>query len=145
MERPPSIVNFERSFWASTLLGIGGFFYSMGEVRALVDKDPVLSQWDGSMGFVVGAILLSFALMVLLWYLTARRASRIAKWIYVILMAFGIFSTLGTISDPAAPKGIPLVISLFSTLFTVASIYFLFRPDARDWFARRRVDPATFN
>lgn len=144
MQRPSSIINFERSFWTSTLLGFGGFLYSWNTISDLVGRDPTLSRWDGSMGFVMGAVLVSFAISILLWYLVGRRASNIAKWIYVLFMGFGLLSTLGSFNDPAAPKGIGLVISLTTSVFTAASIYFLFRPDARAWFSKTSVDPATF-
>ena len=146
MGRPASIINFERSFWASILTGIVGTLIHWQTMTELMKKDPIMSESADMAVTVLGfAIFISFALGGLLWYLISRRASRVAKWIYVVLMAFGIISTLTSINDPMSPKGFGLALSLVSTALTVLSIYFLFRPDANEWFkGNRGIDPETF-
>jgi hypothetical protein len=146
MQRPASITHFERSFWASILIGIVGSIISWRTMTEIVKQDPLLSQSaDAAITAIGFAVAISFALGGLLWYLIARRASNTAKWVYVALMAFGIISTLATLNDPMSPKGLALAMSLISTTLTALSIYFLFRPDAHSWFAGKNVDPAAFD
>jgi len=146
MRRPASIINFERSFWASILIGIGSMVLHWTTVVDLLKKDPVLSKSVDAAVIGVGlALAFGFALSLLLWYLISRRVSNVAKWIYVVVMGFGVVSTLTSIDDPASPTGFALAISLASTALTAVSIFFLFRPDARAWFAREVVDPKTFD
>lgn len=146
MGRPLSIINFERSFWASILIGIGGMILHWTTVVDLLKKDPILSRSVDVAVIAVGlALVFGFALSLLLWYLISRRANNVAKWIYVVVMGFGVVSTLTSINDPMSPKGFALAISLASTALTAVSILFLFRPDTRAWFAREIVDPKTFD
>lgn len=146
MQRPPSIINFEHSFWASILTGIVGTLIHWQMMTELVKNDPMMSESADMAITVIGfAIFMSFALSGLLWYLIARRASRVTRWIYVLLMGFGSISTVTSINDPMAPQGFGLALMLVSTALTVLSIYFLFRPDASEWFkGKRGVDPETF-
>ncbi len=146
MGRPASIINFERSFWASILVGIVGTLIHWKTLVDLMKGDPVMSESvDMAIPFLGFAMIMSFALGGLLWYLIARRASRVAKWIYVVLMAFGIISTFTSTNDPMSPKGFGLALTLVSTALTALSIYFLFRPDANEWFkGNRDIDPETF-
>jgi hypothetical protein len=146
MQRPPSIINFERSFWASILIGIVGTLFHWQMMTESVKNNPVMSESADMAVTVIGfAIVMSFALSSLLWYLIARRASRVTKWIYVLLMGFGSISTLISINDPMAPQGFALALMLVSAAQTFLSIYFLFRPDASEWFkGGHGVDPETF-
>lgn len=145
MKRPVSIINFERSFWASILVGIGSTLLQWSMINELVRKDPILSQSADAAVIAIGfAVAISFALGGLLWYLISRRASNVAKWIYVGLMGFGIISTFTSMNDPLSPKGLAFAMSLVSAALTILSIYFLFRPDARAWFAGKNVEPRIF-
>lgn len=146
MGRPASIVNFERSFWASILTGIVGTIIHWQTMAELAKTDPIMSQSADAAVTVIGlAIAMSFALGGLLWYLISRRASNIARWFYVLLVGFGIISTLTSINEPMSPTGFALSLSLLSTALTAVSVYFLFRPDANRWFkGKRDIDPETF-
>lgn len=146
MGRPISIINFERSFWASILFGIGGMVLHWTTVVDGLKEDPVLSGSVDVAVIAVGlALAFGFALSLLLWYLISRRANNVAKWIYVVVMGFGIVSTLTSINDPLSPGGFALAISLVSTALTAVSVFFLFRPDSRTWFAKETVDPRAFD
>lgn len=108
-------------------------------------SDPTVAPIVESAVIFVGVALgIGFALSILLWYFVARKASNIAKWIYVMVMGFGAVSTLTSLNDPTSPTGLALAISLVSTALTALSILLLFRPDARTWFGKDAVDPRTF-
>lgn len=145
MTRPASIINFERCFWASMLLGVGSLALHWSVMIDGLKRDPAVAPMVESAVIFVGVALgFGFALSILLWYFTARKASNIAKWIYVAVMGFGAVSTLTSLNDPTSPMGFALAISLVSTALTALSIFFLFRPDARVWFGKDAVDPRTF-
>ncbi|MBW8294654.1 hypothetical protein [Sphingopyxis sp.] len=146
MRRPPSIINFERSFWASTLTGVASFALHWPTMMEALKSDPRLSSSvDGAAIGVALAIGFSLALSLLLWYLISRRASNITKWIYVVVMGFGVIAAFTSINDPMPSTGFALAISLAGTALTALSIYFLFRPDARAWFAKETIDQKVFD
>jgi len=144
--RPASIINFERSFWASMLIGVGSLTLHWPTVIDSLKSDPTAAPMVDSAAIFVGIALgFGFAISILLWYFVARKASNIARWIYVAVMGFGAVSTLTSLNDPTSPTGLALAISLVSTTFTALSIFFLFRPDARVWFGNNSVNPRTFD
>jgi hypothetical protein len=128
------------------LIGIASTYFAWGEMAAAIERASPQSTTSTSMVAVV--IMLSFfaSISIAFWYAIARRASKIAKWIYVIWMGLGSISTLTSLSDPTGFKGAALVASLVSTALTIASIVCLFRPDAVAWFARKgRSDASVFD
>ena len=146
MARPASIIDFERSFWASMLLGVGSLALHWPTIIGSLRSDPATAPMVDSAAIFAGIALgFGFAISILLWYFVARKASNIAKWIYVAVMGFGAVSTLTSLNDPTSPTGLALAISLVSTALTALSILFLFRPDARVWFGKDAVDPRTFD
>ena len=127
------------------LLGVGSLALHWSVMIDGLKRDPAVAPMVESAVIFVGVALgFGFALSILLWYFTARKASNIAKWIYVAVMGFGAVSTLTSLNDPTSPMGFALAISLVSTALTALSIFFLFRPDARVWFGKDAVDPRTF-
>ncbi len=145
MIRPASIRNFERCFWTSMLLGAASLVLHWPRIVTGLKADAVTAPViESAVIFVGGAWAIGFAISLLLWHFIARKASNIAKWIYVVVMGLGSVSTLTSFNDPMSPTGLALAVSLISTALTVFSIVFLFRPDARSWFGRDAVDPRTF-
>lgn len=127
------------------LLGVGSLALHWSVMIDGLKRDPAVTPMVESAVIFVGVALgFGFALSILLWYFAARKASNIAKWIYVAVMGFGAVSTLTSLNDPTSPMGLALAISLVSTALTALSIFLLFRPDARVWFGRDSVDPRTF-
>lgn len=128
------------------LLGVGSLVLHWSVMIDGLKRDPAVAPMVESAVIFVGVALgLGFALSILLWYFIARKASNIAKWIYVAVMGFGAVSTLTSLNDPNSPTGLALAISLISTALTALSILFLFRPDARVWFGKDVVDPRIFD
>jgi hypothetical protein len=128
------------------LLGAGSLALHWPKIIGSLKSDPAIASMVESAAIFVGIALgFSFAVSILLWYFVARKASNIAKWIYVAVMGFGAVSTLASLNDPTSPTGLALAISLVSTTLTALSIFFLFRPDARVWFGKVSVDPRIFD
>lgn len=146
MERPKSVVTFERVFWASVAVGLIGGILGWNDVLETYQREPSIAAMGFGNGFLIAIWCISLALQLLFWYLIARKGSNVMRWIYVVLMGFGIISALATIGNPDMPGGISQIASLGSTALTAVAIFFLFRPDASDWFTKKRqVDPATFS
>lgn len=119
------------------LIGVASTYFAWGEMTAAIEREsPRLASSTGMVAVVI--MLIFFAsISIAFWYAIARRASKIAKWTYVVWMGFSSISTLMSLNDLAGCKGAALVASLVSTALTIASMICLFRPDAVAWFARK--------
>ena len=146
MERPKSIVAFERAFWGSVAVGLLGGIFGWNDILETYQREPSMAAMGFGSGFLIVVWCISLSFQLLFWYLIARKGSNVTRWIYVVLMGFGIISAVAAIGNPSMPGGISQITSLASTALTVVAIFFLFRPDAKDWFANKRhVDPTTFS
>ncbi len=128
------------------LVGVASTYFAWDEMAAAIERES--SGLASSTGMTVVVIMLIFFALISIafWYAIARRASKIAKWIYVVWMGLGSISTIMSLSDPIGFRGAALVASLVSTALTIASIICLFRPDAVAWFARRgRSEASVFD
>lgn len=138
MRRPQSILNFERFFWASMVVGVIGTYFAWPRIEAALEKS------GSPVGLAAAVIVLAFfgTISVGLWYGIARRASNIVRWIYILWMGFGSGSTLLSLLDPQTPRDTAMAFSLASTALTVASIVCLLSGDAAAWLKGKPVTDA---
>lgn len=134
--RPTSILYFERLSILSILVGM---------VFTWIDWDDQIAGVRAS-GFPpsVAPMTLGFSLAVLLLliFLISRKGSPIAKWIFVALFAIGLAFSVPQVVD-ALDRGLVGLLQLTQLVVQGMAIYFLFTPEAKDWFRRRgRADPA---
>lgn len=145
MERPKSIVAFEWSLWTSFSIGLAGGIIAWHDILEIYRSEPSMAALGLGSGFMIAMWLVSFAFMLLFWFMIARRRSNVTKWIYVVLMGAGILMTLLSLNGPTAPKGVLLIANLGSSGLTAFSIFCLFRADAVDWLkGTHKVSPDTF-
>lgn len=143
--RPTSIIRFDQIFLGSIVLGIANTVLSYDTTMAQLKADPAAAEIGmAGPGFVIGASAFGFAISLLLWYFVARRASKVAKWILVVLTAIGVLSV------PLALFEVPWVqaaITVVTALMQLGALWFLFRPDASAWFEHgpKGMDPSTFD
>ncbi len=146
--RPKSIEQFEKFFLGSLALGLVNTGVSFDSSMRLLEADSATAQSGFGSGFYILTILFGFGISLLLWYLIARRASNIAKWILVALTAFGLISMVATLPIMMAQGTLTLGLTAFVTLLHLVSLWFLFQRDAAEWLASAGrvgpVDPATF-
>ncbi|WP_033922325.1 hypothetical protein [Sphingomonas sp. 37zxx] len=131
--RPTSIVRFEQVYLAEVLLGVINWLLLWDTLNAAYASDP-----NGAMlgpGFLIGSLVFSLTISLLLWFFTARQGSNIARWILVIFLIVGLMSTAYSFAVGAEAPGISGFLSVVATALQIAALYFLFRPDARAWFA----------
>lgn len=147
MNRPASIVLFEKLYAAVIVIGVIGVVLSWNSLSAMAEAQPGVSGSVGS-GILIGALIFGFLVPLLLLYFIARRASNIAKWIFVLLTAFGVYSFIATLSNPMVPKGLLLVVNAVSLVLTLYCAWLLFKPDAKAWLESKGADgpadPTTF-
>lgn len=136
--RPQSIKMFDMLFLGSLALGLINFFFAY---------DSTMAELEGTgMGttFVFASLIVGYGINLLLWYFVSRRASNIARWIFIVLTAIGLAFIPFALAD--IPM-VELVLTLIVTAMQIAAIYFLFQPDAKLFFenaGQGGVDVSTF-
>lgn len=134
MERPQSIIWFERLFLGSLALGSLNSILNWSAIQAVVAATPnseLLPSWFtfATMAFGIGSNLL-------LWFFIARKGAVVAKWILVVLIGIGILS-LPTVFATPYPLHMKLI-SLINFALQGAAIFMLFRPDTVEWFGGKK-------
>ena len=135
--RPKSIVNFERIVILSILFGIVSSFITRAKMEAMMAGKPHLSS-----GTTLGIQIVMILLYLLLIYFISRKGSPVAKWIYVVLCVLGLVFGLVGLPLMMQMGPLPLVIAIVQYALSIVSLWLLFRPDSKAWFAEgRTVDP----
>lgn len=146
--RPQSIELFEKVYLGAIAVGLVNTVLSWSQVNAMLD-DPRMQAAGMGTGTLAFGVVVGVLVPLLLWYFIARRASNVAKWIYVVLTALGLFGFLSSLANPLAPKGLTMVVGAVSVLLQVYGAWLLFRPDAAAWLESKGTngpgDPATFD
>ena len=130
--RPESIRRFDIFYLGSLALSVLDFFLERDAVVAQAEAQSRAANVSLGSGFVTGAFVFWMALLLLLWFLASYRRSGVAKWIIVLLALIGLWGVPGLITGAFTAARI---VSLLSFVLTWVAIYFLFRPDAKAWFA----------
>lgn len=128
--RPQSIVLFERLFIASILLSAISFVIGYGEFSEQVLRDPTLQQLELGSGFVIGLAAAGYALYLLLWYLIAHKAANWAKWLLIFFLVLSLVSLPRALANPWS---LSTLAAMAVYALQVASVVFLFKPDAKAW------------
>jgi hypothetical protein len=144
--RPVSIVWFERIYLFSIALGLLSTMMNWSVIIAAAQAAPNAAQLPGSIpAFSLIVIAFSIGINLLIWYFIARRGSNVARWIFTAFFVFGLLVMPSSLSNPLYGPGL-VAMAVFNTLLQVAALVCLFRPDARDWFKRRKpVDTNVFD
>ena len=145
MNRPPSIVRFEQLYlgsiaiWLLTTLGFWSVNRRMIEANPQYAANPQMQSFAATLMVVSAAVVL--AASVLFWWLTARKASPVGKWLVVVTEAIGVLFAvyaLYLLATGGAPNALNAIGNLVSTALAVGAAVMLFRPDANAWFAAGR-------
>lgn len=141
--KPRSIIIFGRLYAASTALGFFTVLFNYGSLR-----EYSVSRGGAAAISLVVAVL-SVAVSILFWFLIVHRAQAWAKWFITVMAVIGLVGMVSQIPTGAYGGLSPTYIALsaISSLLNIAAILFLFRADARPWFAsigEMAVDPAVF-
>ena len=146
--RPQSIERFEKVYLGSIALGLVNTALNWGELTASVQKATTGGVVLGPSVMIV-SIALGLVISLLLWFFIVRRASNVAKWIFVVITAIGVFGVLSSLVNPSAPKGLAMIGGLAATALQVFAAWLLFKPDAAEWLESKGAsgagDPSTFD
>ncbi|WP_336985321.1 hypothetical protein [Altererythrobacter aquiaggeris] len=135
--QPKSIVTFERLFFISLAIGLVSYFLNYDGALAEMQSDPNVTALGVGGGFMTGIFVFSLVINLLLWYFITRKASNIAKWIFVVLTVIGFIGIPGLF---IVDFSLAMLVTLIGYVLSIAMLYFLFQPDARAWFDNQ--DPA---
>lgn len=144
--RPKSIVTFEWLYLGSVLLSLVISPWTISQTEDMFRANPVLAQFD-SFGriLIIVSLVVGVAIALVLWYFVARRASNVAKWLFVAVTSYGILSAINVYVNPVEGMGPPLLTSVPLYALQVAAMYCLFRKDAVAWLeGKAPVDPNEF-
>ncbi len=142
--RPASITMFDRLYLGATALGIINTVVSYDETMAQLEADPAVTEMGmATAGFMFGALGVSVAISLLLWFLISRKAITVAKWILTVLTVIGTLMIPLSLSEMGL---VPMIFTLVITVMQLAAVWMLFRPDAKPWFEHgpKGMDPSTF-
>lgn len=144
--RPTSITTFERFYLGALVVGLINNVLNWSQATAVLNDPSVQAAGLGT-GFLVSTMVIGLAIPLLLWYFITRRASNIAKWILVVLFAFGLIGVLMSFSAMMAMGTLPMVLGLIALALQAYAVFMLFKPDAVAWLnaGGGGVDPNTFN
>lgn len=129
--RPPSIIKFERLFLAAVMLGVIGLVVGYEAMTAQLAREPALRQLGvGGSEVLIGISAAWLAIYLLLWFLIARKASNVAKWILIILSALGAILYLPALTGR---WDLALLLNVAYYALELTAMACLFRADATAW------------
>ena len=138
---PPSIRRFAQLWFASTALWAVGTRLAWNRTQKTLEIDPrTIPVAPYAQPVNVALVLLA---TILLWWLVARRASLLGKWLVMAVAAWSalrVLLTLFTLATSANPHPLSQGSFLLAAALAVASAAMLFRPDARAWFGEHDAE-----
>ncbi|MBN8501828.1 MAG: hypothetical protein J0M19_11820 [Sphingomonadales bacterium] len=135
--RPASIVTFDRFFLLSLAIGLVHSVIGFQDSVAMLNADPNAAQLGFGSSFLMITLVFSFAIPLLLWFLIARKASNVAKWILVVLTGIGLLGIVSAIATLLERGPVTAVLTLLTTGLQLYAILQLFKPDAKAWLEGR--------
>jgi hypothetical protein len=132
--RPESIRWFERVYIGRIIIGLSLYVYAiLWGIDHGISALPTHVRLTAWIIQLLGMIVLNG----LLFYFIGRRASTIAKWIFIVT---SLIVAVSVIRIVIAPNFLPAALKmgpLFGVGLDFTMIMLLFQPDARNWFERR--------
>jgi hypothetical protein len=149
MTRPPSIELFEKAYFGSLVVSTVALILGWSKLSGQLESELGASGASFGSGLLTTSIVIGYAISLLLWFLIARRASNVAKWILVVLTALGLFGTLTSLFLPTEPKDLNFALNAVATAIGVYAVWLLFKQDAAAWLESKGAsgpsDPSTFD
>ena len=154
--RPNSIIMFERLYLASLVVvviqSIAAYFFmreAFGQMPAAAEMPGMGGMFSGIMiGSIVIGLLFSVGIPLLLWWLAARKRVEVAKWLLLIVSVLSVLGWLANLimllvmpeavardlASVAGWQAVLVAIDGVGEVLGVVALWYLFRPDATDWF-----------
>lgn len=141
--RPHSINRFEQFYLASTAIAV--FMQVLNNLGLFGPASHAdLGPYVMPMLFAI-----SYGLAFVIWYLIARRASNITKWVLVAMTVLTLLAVVPALLGLAGAYMAYMMATAAVLLLQVVSVVYLFRRDAVEWLRsggrRGVIDVTTFN
>jgi hypothetical protein len=132
MQRPVSIVNFERFYLGAVVVGL----INTGLGWRAMQETTQIRQANVMFGPALLPISIAIGLAVsgLLWFFAARKGSVVAKWIIVVFFALSVIGLVSKVASHSFPSTLAMLLSLLTVALNGAAVWMLFRPDTKIWF-----------
>jgi len=133
--KPASIRKFDWLYLGSVVIGLLGVALNYGAISSATEADLAGQGHAGmGMGILIAGVAFGIAISLALWFMISILRIGLAKWLLVILTAWSVVTSGVAI---ATTFDATMVWGLVSTVMTVLAIWFLFQPDATEWFAEK--------
>lgn len=142
MQRPLSIVWFERCYLGALVVGLINSALSWNAALAAMAENPALADLGENFGrntLIFGTVF-GVAISVLLWYFAACKRAAVAKWIITVFFAISVLSIGFSALRNTFPQGIAGVLGIVTFVLNAIAVWQLFRPDAAIWFGEKPAD-----
>ncbi|WP_052761853.1 hypothetical protein [Aurantiacibacter luteus] len=133
--RPDSIKKFDLFYLAAIAISVAQALLNYDSMKAALEAELVAADMAGQAGTMLAlGLAVGFGVSLLLWFLVSRARQGWARW---VLLAFVVYRVLSIPSALSSGLGSLSITGLIAALLQVIAMWFLFRPDARAWFASR--------
>lgn len=133
--RPQSIRYFDLAYLGSIAISVLGFALNYESFFAQVQNEMAQSGLEVGHGFAIGTFAFGTAISLALWFLISILRVEIVKWVVIFFFVIGLFGLPAAASQAMSVNG---MIGIVSMVLQAVAIYFLFRPDAKAWFAEKK-------
>lgn len=133
--RPDSIKKFDLFFLASIAIAVVQALMNYETMEAAVGAQLETAGLGSEMSAILPiSLAVGFALQLLLWFLISRLRLGWVRWVLLAFVAYRALSIPLAVSSGVASLSITGVIA---ALLQIIALWFVFQPDAREWFASR--------
>ncbi|MFA6218643.1 MAG: hypothetical protein WC692_02580 [Erythrobacter sp.] len=136
--KPESIRKFDLLYLASQAVALVSFALLYPAISKGVEARLAEAGPDGAglgLGIVLGGLVFSLLIALALWFLISVLRIELVKWVLILFAAWSVYSLRLTLADGI---NISDLVSYLGTLMSIMAIWFLFKPDAKAWFAEKR-------
>lgn len=133
--KPDSIRKFDIFYLACVALGVASSLLNYEAQVASVGRlwqDAGIADAAGIFVFV--SLGIAFVINLLLWFLVSRLRMGWVKWVLVVFVAY---SAITMAAAASMGMGSVSITGVITTLLKAIAVFFLFQPDAKEWFATK--------
>ena len=131
--RPESIRKFDLFYLAAIAIGIASSLLNFEQVVAGMEQQLAASGLNmDATGMVIGSNALGIGVSLILWFFASRMRQGWVKWVLLLLLMIQAASIPGALTMGVGTLSITMLIVV---LLKAIAIWFLFVPDAKEWFA----------
>ena len=144
MQRPASIVMFERCYLGAWVIGLISTAVNWNTMAETANANPAAASLGPSFAtnVMIATVAIGTVISLLLWYFTARRASVVTKWIVTVFFVISLLAFLRNLTIGGVVVGATAAFAIVTLVLQGVAVAMLFRPDAKAWFGEKPGGPA---